>query len=280
MDRETFERLKARAAGFARTSLTYLEYEHAAQYRVAADSDVLIALRGFNPEAGMDELHWAANGAGTLIAEIERSSAKTLVSFVPEAWKPLFDARGFAEYGVLREYWINELGEPARPLHACAPIGAEDCAAAAAVTAACRDQSREFHGDMPEWVALWLAGEDPDARAAGARDCAVLACREGNEIVGVACVALYGDGSPKGAVLWLRELAVTPARQGRGYGKALALCALGYGRERGGRRAFLMADERNGGAISLYRAAGFAPGADEPQIDMIYEPGARTSRRI
>jgi len=146
MDRETFERLKARAAGFARTSLTYLEYEHAAQYRVAADSDVLIALRGFNPEAGMDELHWAANGAGTLIAEIERSSAKTLVSFVPEAWKPLFDARGFAEYGVLREYWINELGEPARPLHACAPIGAEDCAAAAAVTAACRDQSREFHG--------------------------------------------------------------------------------------------------------------------------------------
>lgn len=108
----------------------------------------------------------------------------------------------------------------------------------------------------------------------------MLACREGDEIAGVACVALYGDESAKGPVLWLRELAVTPARQGRGYGKALVLSALGYARARGARRAFLMADERNAGAISLYRAAGFLPGADEAQIDMIYEPEGRESRPV
>lgn len=154
MDKETFDGIRARAAGFARTSMQYLEYEHVARYRVAADSDKLIALRGFNAGAGMDEVHWAANDAKTLLAEIGRSGAKTLVSFVPEAWKPLFDARGFAEYGVLREYWIHGLGETAPPARPCAPIGMEECAAAAAVTAACRDRSREFHGETPEWIAL------------------------------------------------------------------------------------------------------------------------------
>jgi ribosomal protein S18 acetylase RimI-like enzyme len=62
-----------------------------------------------------------------------------------------------------------------------------------------------------------------------------------------------------------------PEFQGRGCGKALLQSALAYGLEHGAKRAFLMADDCNTGAIALYRRMGFEPNMSEAQIDLIYE---------
>jgi ribosomal protein S18 acetylase RimI-like enzyme len=116
-----------------------------------------------------------------------------------------------------------------------------------------------------------MRGEDPDAGACGSRDYTILACREDGQPVGVVCVALYGDKSAKGPIVWIREIAVMPEYQGRGCGKALLQSALAYGIKHGAKRAFLMADDCNTGAIALYRRMGFEPNMSEAQIDLIYE---------
>ena len=99
----------------------------------------------------------------------------------------------------------------------------------------------------------------------------MLACRdEAGAIAGVLLTAVYGYGKEWGPVAWVRELAVLPERQGRGYGRALVQSALNYGLARGAKQAFLMADDCNAHAVSLYRSLGFVPN-DEVQIDLVYK---------
>lgn len=291
MDRNEFERIKAKAAALSHSSFEYLEYEHVADYGPVIETEDLVIVRGMNAGAGMEEIHWAANGPEALIVETRKLEKPALVTFIPEQWKPELERNGFCEYGVLREYRIGALECPEDPKHVCAPIENGECAAAAAVTEACRFQSREFCGETPAWMADWIAGEDPDAKAVRACDCAVLACREGGRVAGVACVAIYADESPRGAVLWVRELAVAPEFQGKGYGKSLLLSALAYGCAHGAKRAFLMADDLNANAVALYKKAGFSPNKSEAQHDLrpgrlgafhgaaaLYAPAAPLSR--
>ena len=58
-------------------------------------------------------------------------------------------------------------------------------------------------------------------------------------------------------VLSLRGLAVAPAHQGRGLGRALLEAALAAARERGARRLTLRVLSTNPGARALYEACGF-----------------------
>jgi len=274
MGRETFDKLKAKATAFAFSSFEYLEYDHVASYHVIADSPDLILLAGYNDATGCREAHWAADDPYVLAAAVKGQGSPSLVTFVPENWKALFIAQGFAEYGVMREYWITTLQDPGYPALHCTTLEEPEYAQAAAVTVSCRWQSREFHGETAEWVAEWMQGRDPDACACGSRDCTILACRENGKPVGVVCIAIYGDESPKGSVVWVREIAVIPEYQGRGYGRALLQSALAYGAEHGAKRAFLMADDCNTVATKLYRSLGFVPNMNEAQIDLIYEADA------
>ena len=84
-------------------------------------------------------------------------------------------------------------------------------------------------------------------------------------------MAIYGHGSEKGSILWVRELAVSPKSQGQGIGRKLLKQALTYGIDHGAKRSFLMADECNFNAKKLYEDIGFIPSLDEVQIDMIYK---------
>ncbi len=83
-------------------------------------------------------------------------------------------------------------------------------------------------------------------------------------------MGIYGDESKKGPVLWLREIAVLPQEQGKGIGRKLILQSLGYGKERGAKRAFLMADDCNTNAIGLYKSVGFVP-SEDAEINMVSE---------
>lgn len=271
MDRETFDIIKTKAAGFAFSSFEYLEYEHAASYQVVADMSGLILISGRNEAERCEEACWAANDARTLIEAALQCGRPLLVRFVPEEWKPALIKQGFTEYAIFRDYRIDSLKDQGPPSPDCTPLEEPEYEQAAAVTAACRMQSRGFHGETPEWIANWMNGNDPGAGACRSRDCTILARRQGAKPVGIVCIAIYGDDSPKGPIVWIREIAVAPEYQGRGYGKALLQSALAYGAERGAKRAFLAADDLNEGAIALYRSAGFEPDMSEAQIDMICE---------
>ncbi len=272
IEREAFEALKRRAAAFLYTSLTYLEYETIEAYDVLTAAETLILLAGEKTAAGVRELHWAANEPDAIIGAARDQGADTLVTFVPEVWRQRMIESGFAEAGILREYWIFGLKEAYHPRIACAPIGPEECGEAALVTRRCHMQSREFYGETEESVAAWLNGGNPDAEACGVRHSAVLACREDGRMTGVVLTGVYNYEGKRGPILWVRELAVLPEDQGRGYGRALLESALQYGLGHGAKNAFLMADDCNAGAIALYRKIGFTPNMDEAQIDLIYRP--------
>jgi GNAT superfamily N-acetyltransferase len=266
-----FTLLRERALAFAHSSFTYLDFEAAEHYTALMDGKEGVLLAGTKPDAGVYELHWGANDPTIVIRAAENAGRETLVTFVPEEWKARFLASGFTEYGILREYWLKPLDKPFSPRIVCEALTAADALEAAVVTQSCRLQSREFFGESREKIENWINAVYPagNENAFGARHEAVLACRdEAGKIAGVVLTAVYGYGESWGPVAWVREIAVLPQQQGKGYGRALVESALNYGLERGAKNAFLMADDCNAHAISLYRSIGFVP-SDEVQIDLV-----------
>jgi len=269
---EAFGALKERALRIGCSSFTYLEYESVKSYDVLADSDSLILLAGFKPEADIRDLQWAAKEPGAVIAAAKRGGKETLVTFVPESWKARFVKSGFNEFGILREYWIRQLKASYEPKPACEPILLSEAEEAAAVSQSCRLQSREFFGETRESIIAWMTGCDPQALAGGSRHETVLACRNGSRMIGIVSTSLYGYDGKSGPIIWIREVAVLPEFQGEGYGRALVESALQYGLDHGATRAFLLADDCNTSAIVLYRKIGFEPSEDDVQIDLVYQP--------
>ena len=272
LSEQQFTSLRERALAFAHSSFTYLDFDAVEHYAVLTDSSECVLLVGEKPDAGVYELHWGANDPTPVIRAAKEAGRETLVTFVPEEWKTRFLASGFGEYGILREYWLEPLDKPFTPRIVCEPLTTADAAEAAVVTQSCRLQSREFYGESTDKIENWINAVYPEGNenAFGAQHEAVLACRdEAGKIAGVVLTAVYGYGESWGPVAWVREVAVLPEQQGKGYGRTLVESALNYCRERGAVKAFLMADDCNAHAISLYRSIGFEP-SDEVQIDLVF----------
>ena len=270
MDESSFRWLKERALTFRYTSLEYAEYEDVAAYDVVTDSAPMILLKGWNPVIDMTEYHWAADDPADVLREIDIDPAASgvYITFVPPEHVPLFEQGGFSVYSHWNDYVhddITGVKDPGGTEH----MGPEDFAETAAVTQSCRGQTRGFHGETETWVHAWVRGADPGAGAAGSTDHAVLGIREGSALAGAAFVCVYGHQQKRGPILWLREIAVRPEYQGKGYGSKLLAQALWYGKSCGAVRAFLIADVCNEHAVRMYMKAGFAPRSDECQIDMV-----------
>ena len=77
--------------------------------------------------------------------------------------------------------------------------------------------------------------------------------------------AVTGRAADRG---YLQRLAVDPARHREGIGRTLVADALGWLRRRGARMAMVNTQERNAGALALYRACGFV---DEPSGLLVLE---------
>lgn len=268
MNQAEFDRARERAARFRHSSFAYIEHRDVERFALLADRADLFALHGENAEHGLHQICWAADGPEPLIRAAAGLGVPTLAAFVPPGWTESLTQAGFAEYAVYMDYWKRGLGD-IPPCADAVLLAPGEYAAASDVTMACRLQSRGFHGETPEWIARWVGGME--SAGVDSRDHAGLVRREGGELIAVAFVAIYGHGSPDGAVLWLREIAVHPAHQGRGVGRALLSQALRYGRERGAARAFLLADRLNDRGDRLYRSLGFVPKTEDCQIDMLYE---------
>lgn len=118
----------------------------------------------------------------------------------------------------------------------------------------CAGQSRGFYGEDAARFSKWL--DDGNQ---------IILIRDQGQIAGFCCVAVYAEGT----TLWLREIAVEPASQGRGYARRLVEQAISYGIAMGAVKGFLAVDTSNLRAISIYEKYGFAKSNETGELQMV-----------
>lgn len=252
LTQQQYDTLVERAEGFAFTSLQYPDYDGHRDYQVLYDGEngLLLAEMELSPSP----VHWAANGEKELLALLALAPENITVPFVPKEFQqPLADA-GFFVLGEFADFFNFKLVETAKTFtpQEAELLRTDEAEAASALSKAVRGQSRGFMGETAQWFTEWM--EDGD----------VLVVREGGELAGVCCVTVYNSGT----TLWVREIAISPAHQGKGYGRRLMEQALVYGARRGAVKAFLAADLQNTNAIALYESCGFARHGTETELQM------------
>jgi GNAT superfamily N-acetyltransferase len=270
MKKDVFSNIKEQLKNYKYSSLEYTEYEDISDYEVTCSNNQVILIFGYNLESEIYEFHWATNNVSILISELNKSKEKkVLITFIPTEWIEEFKKNKFDMYAIFNDYFNNDIYKSLEPLEAIEFLKECDCEEASEVTRSCRDQSRGFSGQSKEWLKEWIKGVEPNAVRSGGKDSAVLVHRENGNIAGIICVTIYGHHGDNGAVVWVREIAVSNEYQRRGIARKLLNQALFYGKSHGAKRGFLMADECNEHAIRLYESVGFVANKNEAENDMI-----------
>jgi ribosomal protein S18 acetylase RimI-like enzyme len=249
-----FDNIKT-AAGMCRySSLEYAAFDDCRDADVVCHDEHLIILcdRGKSPCF----VYFAADDFNCVIEQVNKIKEPLRINFVPhEHAQKLFDI-GFETWGEYNDYFNKEL--KTAPIGSCRYHDVEflqpgECPAASLVSKMCEGQSRGFSGESAEWFAEWITEND------------VIIVRENGEIVGYCCVAIYSEGT----TLWIREIAVDPGYQGKGYGKRLVEKAVCYGIEKGAVKGFLAVDTMNSNAMHIYEKYGFAAGGCDGELQLI-----------
>ena len=156
---------------------------------------------------------------------------------------------------IYHDFWINPLLHEYKYTGMYDFLSENECPDAQVVAKSC-----EGHGLESEVIVNiyeWLKGEEKGEKDVGATDCAVIVHKIDGKIVGISCTCIYGHDYEKGAVVWVRMIAVKPEFQGQGIGRNLLMQTLQYGVEHGAKRAFLHVDLENKNAVKLYESVGF-----------------------
>ena len=249
-----FDRIKAAAGTRRYSSLEYVEFDDCRNADVVIDDGYLVILcdRSKSPSF----LYFAADDFNRVMEQIKKMSEPLRIHFVPHEYAQELCDIGFETWGEYIDYFNKDLK--------AAPIGSycykeieflrpEECQAASLVSKKCEGLSRGFGGETPKWFAEWIAEND------------VIIVRENGVIAGFCCVAIYSEGT----TLWIREIAVDPKYQGKGYGKRLMEQAVCWGIHKGAVKGFLAVDTINGNAIHIYDKYGFAAGDGKGELQMI-----------
>lgn len=226
------------------------------------------AVLSLEPRGTLLYLHWRAQTPADLLAALQQAESALrpqaydlYIEFVPPEFEAPLLAAGFQPHSEFVDAWIRDLDAvdlgSANP--AVRPARQADIYSAAAITRACAGASRGFNGETAEWAAGWLAKPEN----------AVFLAWDGDQPVGVVFCALYHASSRNTEVCWVRELAVLPSCSGRGFGRALTLAALRWGRERGAGMSFLAVDRENANAIHLYESIGYCLDPGRGQVNLI-----------
>lgn len=264
-----FDEIKNNIKNYKYNSMEYTEYEEVKDYNILKSDENLILIYGFNEETKLNECVFAFNDYKIFASVVKDISKDTVISFIKDSWVDELKTSGFEMYAVWCSYFSYDLAKYKND-EKFEIASLSDYKEASEVTLSCKYQSRGFTGQSAEWMELWAKGMEP-AAPEYAKDCSVLINKIDGKIAGVVCVGVYGHGSEKGPILWIRELAVNPDYQGKGIGRKLLGQAFNYGLQKGATRAFLLADECNYGAIHLYKSMGFAADENDREIDMIHK---------
>ncbi|MFB4311858.1 GNAT family N-acetyltransferase [Actinomadura sp. GTD37] len=107
-----------------------------------------------------------------------------------------------------------------------------------------------------EWLDLWWSVDGRYDHQLPMAERILTGVRAGYAFLDGAAV---GRGVPQGEWLGVYAMAVAPAARRRGLGRRVLRSLLGWGREQGCERAYLVVVERNAPARAMYEAEGFAP---------------------
>jgi ribosomal protein S18 acetylase RimI-like enzyme len=264
MVEQQFREIENRLQQFCFTSLKYTNYEAIAKYEILTNDDRAIIIYGYDSESNRYEYHWACNYKEDLLKLLKKRNNNEKITFVPKGWIESIENMGFNIYAIWNDYFADKLEEYVN-FEEAKYVNHSNANEASKVTLSCTGQSRGFTGQSEVWMKQWIDNREP-ASPDYAYDCAIIT-EIIQEIVGVICVGMYGSGDK--TTLWIREIAVKPAFQGKGIARKLIGQAFAYGLNHGAKKAFLMADECNDNALHLYRSMGFKAISDEGQIDMI-----------
>ncbi|MGE5561657.1 MAG: GNAT family N-acetyltransferase [Chloroflexota bacterium] len=215
------------------------------------------------------DVHWGAASPDDLLTELraavlsdpQLADQPLRLEFVPGEFETPLSEAGFETTSEWCDSWLDDLDGYTAVPSGCLPVrplGPADGPIVGRITRSCRLISRDHLGESDSFLADWLS-EPPNT--------GFLAHIEGDP-AGVALTSVYGHGSPRGPVCWLRGLAVSPSYQRRGIGRELALTVLQWGRRNGARRAFLHVDRENP-AVRLYASLGFGLRPGRGQINMM-----------
>ncbi len=251
---ETFGRIMEAAGTYRYSSLQYADFEDCRGADVDQDGDGVILLCDHGQSPAF--LYFAANDFHKVIEKIEKIREPLRINFVPHAYaQKLFDI-GFEVWGEYIDYVHKDLKASAIGPHSHEGmefLRGDEYGAASLVSQTVKGQSRGFGGETAAWFAEWIAEND------------VLVVREKGEIAGYCCVSIYRGGT----TLWIREIAVSPAFQGKGYGQKLIEQAISYGIQKGAAKGFLAVDTMNRSAIHIYEKYGFLSRGGEGELQMI-----------
>ena len=215
-------------------------------------------------------LCWACNSKKALNHLLqmyinENKDSRVYIEFIPREFAETVQSIGFKEHSEYIEFWITDLnsatdvvGSPDIRIREYLPA---DLAQISRITYQCEKQSRGFTTETVDSLREWVSNPESSIVVATARD----------EVVGHILMSIYAFNSRKGAVLWIRELAVIPHAQRRGIGRQLLTYVINEGVARGAKRSFLACDRENISAIHLYKSLGYKSIDGQGQINMIYE---------
>lgn len=115
-------------------------------------------------------------------------------------------------------------------------------------------QIERYDGNRDALLPLFaLADDSPTQISFYVGQNEVLVARDDGEIIGHVQIVDAGDAGS----FELKSLAVTPARQGEGLGRALVAAAITHCRERGGRRLIVSTATADIGNLRFYQRQGF-----------------------
>ncbi|MEG2091062.1 GNAT family N-acetyltransferase [Niameybacter sp.] len=265
--KDEYVKIQSRLDDFKYNSLKYTEFESIKTYNILYNDENIILIYGYNSEDKLNQYHWACNRVEILLKAMNSENTDVLITFIPKEWVNPLKQADFEMYAVWNDYFSESINLADTKVD-IDKIQANEYDKVSEVTLACRGQSRGFSGQTTEWVRQWVEGREP-ALPSHAINSTILVKRLNTNVVGAICIATYAHESEKGAILWLREVAVHPNYQRKGIARELIKQAYQYGKTVGATRAFLMADECNEHAIHLYESMGFKGCPDEVEINMI-----------
>lgn len=254
IEEKTFEHLTLKAQTYPLSSMNYVEYEEVASAEVLVNEEGLIILH--NRETQPEEIHYAAHSAEAVFDFLKQNKVAGLIKFIPMAHIEAFESIGFKVNCIFSDFFNPNLAQhkneafEEKDWH-FATI--EQAQILADISQTVKGQSRGFNGETVEFFNEWLS-EDK-----------VLIKMVDTEPVGFCCVSVYNEGT----TLWIRELAVKPKHQGKGYAKALLQQAIQFGIQEGAHKGFLATDLENHNAIHLYKQLGFVQKENAVEVQMI-----------
>ena len=250
---QTWDEIVGKTALYKYSTLHHVEYEDVMNAELLQNdaNNVIIIDKAKSPNM----LCFATNEIEKTLREIDSYDGELRVNFVPHDFADLFKNHGFTEWAEYADFFNEDIRAVAENIATSEPVflRISECETVSEMSKKCEKQSRGFTGESAEWFADWMKEND------------VIVVKDSGEIIGFCCVSIYANGT----ILWIREIAVLPQYQGKGFGKMLMAQAIQYGVDRDAHRGFLAADILNEIAIGLYNSYGFYKKNAESELQMI-----------